>query len=322
MKPIKILFGLFVLGFGLSLPAHAQSYPNKPIRIIYPFSGGTGGDASLRIIAQKLSDSLKQPVVVEPRPGANGIIGSDIVAKSAPDGYTLIVTTVNTQTITPHLYTRLPYDPTKDFAPITTLFITPYMLVASNRLPANSVREFVSLAKASPGKYSIGYVSSTPQLGAELFKVSAGINLLMVPYKTSVAAYTDLNNGELDTMMEALTAGRMQVSSGRMKALAITSLRRSALMPETPTVAESGYPGFELGTLLAAFAPAGTPKKLIDTLNSEIIRIIRIPEIEKQIQQFGFDIITSTPEQLGDIVKTDFVKWGQVVKDANIPKAD
>lgn len=322
MNLIKVIMGSLVFGGMLSLHAFAQSYPSKPIRIVFPFSAGTGGDAMSRIIAQKLSEALKQPVVVDPRPGANGIVGTDIAAKSPPDGHTIIFTTTNTQTINPNLYSKLPYDPIKDFIPITKIGSTPYFLVLGNHVSANSLKEFVSLAKANPGKYSLGYTTSTPQMTGELFRIIAGINLLFVPYKTSTAAYTDLNTGQLDAMLETVISSRPQIKAGRMKAIAVTSARRSVLMPEIPTIAESGYPGFESDTLVAAFAPTGTPKEIIATLHDQIVRIVQIPEIKEQIQQIGIEVITSTPQELGDMINRDVVKWARVIKEANIPKAN
>jgi tripartite-type tricarboxylate transporter receptor subunit TctC len=319
----RLAFGLLSLCVGLALPAQAQPYPSKPIRVIFPFSGGLAGDSVSRMIAQGISESVRQAVVVEPRPGANGILGSDIVAKAAPDGYTTIIfSTTNTNTINASLHSKLPYDPIKDFTPITKLGSTPYLLVAGNQLPANSIKEFVALAKASPTKYSIGYTTSTPQLASELLKIAAGINLLLVPYKTSGAAYVDLASGQLDVMMESMASARIQVQAGRLKALAITSLTRSPLMPETPTVAESGYPGFEADTLLAAFAPAGMPKEIVAKLNAEIVRVLRNPELKDKIGQLGIDVVNSTPEQLADVVATDLEKWAKVIRTANIPKTN
>lgn len=316
----RLAVGLLSLCVGLALPAQAQPYPSKPIRVIFPFSGGLAGDSVSRMIAQGISESVKQAVVVEPRPGANGILGSDIVAKAAPDGYTIIFSTTNTNTINASLYSKLPYDPIKDFTPITKLGSTPYLLVAGNQLPINTVKDLVAQAKANPTKYSIGYTTSTPQLASELLKAAAGINLLLVPYKTSGAAYVDLASGQLDLMMESMASGRIQVQAGRLKALAITSLTRSPLMPETPTVAESGYAGFEADTTLAAFAPAGTPKEIVAKLNAELVRVLGNPELKNKIEQLGIFVVTSTPEQLADVVATDFEKWAKVIKIANIPK--
>lgn len=314
-------FALLAVVVLMSSAAWAEPYPSKTIRIIFPFSAGLAGDAVSRLIGQRLSEAVKQPVVVEPRPGANGVLGSDVVAKAIPDGHTIIFSTINTQAITPHLLGKLPYDPLKDFAPIIAMAGTPYFLIVGNHLPANSVKEFIALAKSKPGKISIGYTTSTPQLTAELFRLQAGIDVVFVPYKTSTTAYTDMIGGQLDAMFESAPSANIQVKAGRLKAIGVTSPKRVAIAPDLPTIAESGFPGFESDTTLAAFAPAGTPKEIIDTLYEHLARIVNIPEVRERMVQVGFDnIVIKSPKELGETVAREYAKWGKVVNDAKIAK--
>lgn len=300
--------------------AGAETFPSKPIRIVMPFSPGSGGDVMARLIAQKLGENLGQTVITDSRPGANGIIATDLVAKATPDGYSMLFTTVSIQSINANLFSKLPYDTLKDFAPVGLMGSTTYVLMARNSLPVGSARELVSLAKANPGKYNMAYTTSTPQLTEELFKMSAGIDMIAVPYKGAPPVFVDLLSERLDTYMEALTSALPQIKAGKVKALAVTSARRSVFLPDVPTIAESGHPGFDSVTWAAFFTTAGTPKEVIARLNAEIVRVLQLPDVKGALLQNGFEVRTSTPEELGDAVAADIAKWARVVKAANIPK--
>lgn len=300
--------------------AIAQSYPTKPIRIINPFGAGSLVDIIARVIGQKLTESLGQQVIVDTRAGAAGVIGTELGAKATPDGYTLVMSSNNVLYASPSLYSKPPFDPIKDFAPISTVGTASFLLIASNHLPANSVQELVALAKSEPGKRTLGYKSLTPQLGGELFKISAGIDMPGVSYKGVSAALVDLSSGQLDTMLEAVSLSIPQIKAGRVKVLAVTSLERSALLPNVPTIAESGYPGYESVTLVCLLAPAGTPQEIIKKLNSEVVRILRLPDVKEKLLQSGLEVASSTPERLAEIAREETSKWDRVIKAAGIPK--
>ena len=311
-----------VLGlmFFAGVAGAADLYPTKPIRLVLPFPPGSATDVVARIVAQKLGESLKQSVVVDSRPGANGIIASEAVAKAAPDGYTLILGSNGSHGINVSLFNKLPYDPVKDFAPITLVGQASYFLIVGSSMPAGSVKEFIAMSKSSPGKRTLAYMASVGQLTGELFKMTAGIDLTSVPYKNVSGAYVDLASGQLDAMFETTASSLPHVKAGRVRALAVTSAKRSVLAPEVPTVAESGYPGFEAAGWTAFFAPAGTPKEITAKLHTEIVRILQTPEVKEKMLQIGLEVVGSTPEQLEEAVKVEVAKWARVIKAANIPK--
>ncbi len=311
-----------VLGlmFFAGVAGAADLYPTKPIRLVLPFPPGSATDVVARIVAQKLGESLKQSVVVDSRPGANGIIASEAVAKAAPDGYTLILGSNGSHGINVSLFNKLPYDPVKDFAPITLVGQASYFLIVGSSMPAGSVKEFIAMSKSSPGKRTLAYMASVGQLTGELFKMTAGIDLTSVPYKNVSGAYVDLASGQLDAMFETTASSLPHVKAGRVRALAVTSAKRSVLAPEVPTVAESGYPGFEATGWTAFFAPAGTPKEITAKLHTEIVRILQTPEVKEKMLQIGLEVVGSTPEQLEEAVKVEVAKWARVIKAANIPK--
>ena len=317
----KILGAILALGMMfLAGTVGAQSYPNKPIRVIVPFPAGSAGDVATRIIAQRLGESLKQSVVVDLRPGANSIIGSEAAAKAAPDGYTLLLGSIGSHGINPSLVNKLPYDPVKDFAPIAYVGSTPYLLTVGSNSSVNSVKDLVSLSKTEPGKRSLAYMASFGQLVGELFKMTAKIDMTPVPYKNISGAYVDLASGQLDALFNSTASSLPHIKAGRIKALATTSAKRSADMPEVPTVAESGYPGFEATGWIGFFAPAGTPKEIINKLYAEIARVLQIPEVREKLLQSGFEVDIGTPEQFGEIVKAEIAKWDRVFREAKIPK--
>ncbi len=311
---------------GLALSAagfsFAQSYPSKPVRLIVPFAAGSSTDIIARIISQKLSESLGQQAVVDNRPGANGIIAADAAAKAAPDGYTLFMGTSSTQGVNVSLFNKLPYDPVRDFTPITQVGNVAYFLVVGSNLPINSAKELVALAKANPGKRTLASTASVSQLTGELFKLTAGIDMTIVPYKAAPTAFIDLASGQVDALFEGAPSSLPQVKGGRLKALGVTSAKRSALLPEVPTITESGYPGFEVGAWVGFFAPAGTSKEIIARLHAEIVKVLRTPEVKEKLLQNATEVIAGTPEQLGEAVKAEIVRWSRVVKEANIPKVN
>jgi tripartite-type tricarboxylate transporter receptor subunit TctC len=307
---------------GAAAVAAAQTFPNRPIRIVMPFSPGSGGDVMARLIAKRLGDNLGQTVIADSRPGANGIIAADAVAKASPDGHTMLFTTVSIQSINANLFRKLPYDTTKDFAPVGVVGSTTYVLMARNGLPVQSLADLVSLAKAHPGKYSMAYTTSTPQLTEELFKLTAGIELIPVPYKGAPPVFLDLLSDRLDTYLEALTSALPQVRAGKVKALAVTSRKRSTFLPDVPSIAESGYPEFESITWAAFFAPAATPPELITRLNVELGKVLGLPEVAEALLQNGFEVKTGTPEELGRALGEDIRKWARVFQDAKLPKVD
>lgn len=323
MKNIKISSLLLVLGLTLSEAgvSFAQSFPSKPIRLIQPFAAGSGTDILARIICQKLTEYLGQQVNVDNRPGANGAIAAETAAKAIPDGYTLLMGSSSTHGVNVSLYNKLPYDPVRDFAPITQVGNTAYLLVAGNNLPVNSVKELVTLARANPGKRTLASVASVSHLTGELFKLMAGVDMTMVPYKATPMAYIDIASGQVDAIFDGAASALLQLKGGRLKVLGVTSATRSVLLPDVPTIAESGYPGFEAGAWLGFFAPAGTPKEIIFKLHAEVVKTLQTPAVREKLLQSGIEVIGGTPEQLGEAVKAEIAKWSRVVKEANFPKA-
>lgn len=315
---IRSVLGCAILLSGLS--AHSQGFPSKPIRIIAPFSAGSSTDIIARTIGQKMSENTGQQVIVDTRPGANGIIGVDAAAKAAPDGYTIVLASNGTHGINVSLFNKLPYDPVKDFVPITQVGFVAYLLLVSKDSPINSVKDMVAMAKANPGKHTLAYAASVAQLTSELFKITAGIKMTPVPYKTFGSAVTDMVGGQLDAHFEPIPSGMSMVRTGRLKVLAVTSAKRSSSVPDVLTIAESGYPGFESVAWVGFFAPAGTPKEVVAKLHTEIIRALQAPEVREKLAQNGLEMNTTSPEQLGEIVVAEIAKWAKVFKEANLPK--
>ena len=300
----------------------AASYPNRPIRIVVPFAAGGPSDVMARALAQKMTQEWGQPVIVDNRTGASGIIGADFVAKSAPDGYTLLQAQVG-DAISVSLYSKLPYSFEKDFAPITLAGLTPFILVAHPSVPAKNVQEMIALARARPGSLSFGSsgAGTASHLSGELLKSMAGIDILLVPYKGQSAATTDLLGGQVAMMFNNPITSLAHVKSGKLRALAVSTAKRFSQLPEVPTVAESGLPGFDVGFWLGALAPAGTPQPVIDKLNTAMVKALRDPEVVERLTAMGVEIVGNTPDEFGRIIRADIVKWGKVVKDSGA-KAD
>jgi tripartite-type tricarboxylate transporter receptor subunit TctC len=310
-----VLAGL-LLSLPLPLLGAEQAYPSKPIRLVVPFPAGGSLDAVARAIGQKLSISWGQPVIIDNRPGAGGNIGADLVAKSAPDGYTILEGALSTHAVNVSLYSRMPYDPIKDFAPITLVAVTPNVLVLNPSVPANSVAELIRYAKANPGKLAFGSGSngSAGHLAGELFKTAAHVDMVHVPYKGAAPAMQDLLGGQIQLMVDNLANAMQQVRAGKLKALAVTTAKRSPLVPELPTLAEAGLPGFDIYTWWGFMAPAGTPKEIIAKWNAEVTRILNTPEMQAFFAQQGAEPAPTTPEQFTALIQGEIPKYAKIIK--------
>lgn len=301
----------------------AQSYPSRPIRIIVQFGPGTSVDIMARVIAQKLGENWNQQVVVDNRPGAGGIIGTALGAKAPADGYTLTMVASGAFAVNPSLYSKLPYDAINDFAPITGLSLVPQTLVASPSAPFKSVKEFVAVAKQKPGQINYASLGSgtTSHLTMEMFRFVAGIELNHVSFKGSSDAHLQLMGGQVLAMFDPIPATRPQIQSGKLLGLGIASLRRSAFLPELPTIAEQGFPGFEALGWIGIAAPAQTPPAILDKLNAEIVKIVNQQEMKDRLAALAFTPVGDTREQFAAFIKAETIKWGKVVRDSGA-KAD
>ena len=296
--------------------ALGQAYPAKPIRLVVPFPAGGSLDVVARAIGQKLTEAWSQPVVIDNRPGAGGNIGADLVAKAAPDGYTILEGALSTHAVNVSLYSRMPYDPVRDFAPITLVAVTPNVLVVNPSLPVNSVKELIAYAKANPGKLSFGSGSngSAGHLAGELFKIEAGVDMTHVPYKGGAPAMQDLLAGQTQLMFDNLANSMQQVRAGKLKALAVTTAQRSTLVPELPTLSEAGLPGFDISTWWGFMAPAGTSKEIIAKWNAEVTRILETPEMKAFFAQQGAEARPTSPEAFGEMIRSEIAKYAKIVK--------
>ena len=310
-----------LLAFAAS--AFAQAYPSKPLRMLVGFPPGGANDIVARIFANKLSEELGQPVLVENRPGNAGVIGAEAVAKAAPDGYTLYLGSTGTNSIAPALTAKMPYDPVTGLTPVSLVGSTPSCLVVNANVPAQNVRDFVALAKARPGKLS--YASSgngtTLHLGGELFKLLAGVDLIHIPYKGNAPALNDVIGGQVDMIISALPPALPLAKAGKVRILGVTALERLASAPDMPTVAEQGLPGYEIGTWYGVFATGGSPPEAIDRLAAALRRAVADPKVREQIGAQGIDPASSTPAEFRAFVGAEMAKWAKIVKAAGI-KAD
>jgi tripartite-type tricarboxylate transporter receptor subunit TctC len=299
-------------------PATADVYPAKPIRFVVAFPPGGGTDIIARSIAQKLSERLAQQVLVDNRPGAGGNIGTDIVAKSAPDGYTMLMGSAGPLAINASLFATMPFDPVRDLAPVTLAASTPNVLVVHPSLKVSSVKELIALARSRPG--AINFASSghgTPaHLAGELFNSMAGVKLVHVPYKGAAPALADLLGGQVQLMFSTMPPALPHVKDGKLRALAVTSLKRSPAMPELPTVAEAALPGFEANTWHGVVLPAGTQPAIIARLNREIVAILHLPEVVERLSSQGAEPVGSTPEEFAAYIRSETVKWAKVVRES------
>jgi tripartite-type tricarboxylate transporter receptor subunit TctC len=320
MKTLKpILFAAASLTMLLAIPMAAQTaYPAKAIRFIVPFPPGGGTDILSRALAQKMSEVMGQPFVIDNRSGAGGNIGADIAAKSTPDGYTVFMGQTSNLAVNPTLYKKLPFDPLKDFSPITLVTETPLIIVVAQNSPIKSVQDLIALAKAKPG--SVNFASpgngTVGHLAGEMFKRAAGINMVHVPYKGATPALTDLMGGQVNIYFASAAAAMSQIKGGSIRAIAVTSRKRSAALPNTPTVAESGLPGFDATSWYGVLAPAGTPRDIIAKLNAAAVKVMQQPELKGRMTDEGGEPIGDTPEQFAAFIKTETAKWAKVVKDS------
>ncbi|HZN25452.1 MAG TPA: tripartite tricarboxylate transporter substrate binding protein [Burkholderiales bacterium] len=298
----------------------APGYPAKPIRVINPYTPGGGIDAILRPLAQKMSENMKQPLVVDYRTGANGMIGLSAGAKSLPDGYTLVVGTTSALTMNPAVYSKVPYDSIRDFAPISNFAEAAFMLTAHPSVPAKNVKELIALARARPKEvtYASFGVGSINHFGTELFSAMTGIKMLNVPYKGTSPAIADLIAGHVMLIFESVQATVPHIRANRLRALGLAGAKRSAAAPDIPTIAESGVPGFELVSWYALLAPANTPRDIVTKLHGEIVKGLAASEVRERFESFGTEPVGSTPEALAAQIKSDLVKWEKVARTANI----
>ena len=303
-----------------ALPAVAQPYPSKAVRMIVPYPPGGGNDTLARLFAAKLSDRMGQQFVVENRPGAGAMIGTEAAAKSAPDGYTILLSSIATHALSPNLYSRVPYDPVKDFAPITLLGIAPTVLVVPADLPARNLQEFIAAAKAKPGAlaYASGGNGTPPHINAEVFKSVAGIDLLHVAYKGGGPALVDLMAGRVQAMLDTAASAMPHVRSGKLRAIAISAPRRSPELPELPTFAEAGLPQYDTNAWYSMHAPAGTPPEIVRRLNAELVAILKDPEILARFKQLATDPVGNSPEEFAAFVRAELDKYARIIKAAGI----
>ena len=304
----------------LAVNAFAQSYPSKPIRYIVPFPPGGGQDLVARALAPRLGEALGQPVLVDNRPGAATMLGAEVAARSAPDGYTVFMGSNTTLSINPNLYSKVPYDPIKDFAPVTRIASAPNLLVVHPSLPVRTVKELAALARTRPGQLNYGSSGAgTPaQLAGVMFGDAARAHLVHVPYRGSGPALTALISGETQLMFSTITSTLPFVKSGRMRAIAVTSARRAQAAPEIPTVAESGYPGFEAITWYGLFVPAATPVPIIARLNAETVKVLAAPEFHDWLVGQGAEPAGSSPEDLAAYVRTELAKYAKIIKNSGM----
>ena len=298
--------------------ALAQEYPGRAVTLVVPFAVGSGIDPTARIIADELSRSLKQPVVIDYKPGANGAIAAGAVARATPDGYTIFMTTVSTHSANPNLLKSIPYDPIRDFAPLSRVGNLPFMLVVDPKMAATSVPEFVAYVKANPGRLSYASTNAIGLLAGATLKRMADLDLVHVPYRSSPQALNDVMTGRVAMMFVDFALGWPQAKAGNVRALAVTTKERSALLPDIPSMTEAGLPAFDLIPWNAIFAPANTPKPIVQRLNGELRRIITDPQVKERLAGLGFDAFASTPEELDAFVREDLAKWTKWVREAGI----
>ncbi len=296
--------------------AAAQPWPTKPIRYVVPFAPGGTTDILARTVGDKLAVALGQPVIIENKPGAGGGVGAEFVAKSAPDGYTIMGGTISTHAINASLYKNLPYDPVKDFVPIVLIARVPNMLVVNIDVPAKSVPELIALLKASPGKYTFASSGNgtSQHLSGELFKSMSGTEMQHIPYKGSPPALQDVMGGQVTMTFDNITTAWTLAKAGKLRALAVTTATRSSVAPDVPTLAEAGLPGFEVGSWQGVFAPAGTPPDIVRRLNAEIVKILNLPDVKEKLAALGAELAPNTPEEFAAMVKAEVAKWADVVK--------
>ena len=301
-------------------PAATGAYPNRPIRAVVPLAPGGGTDTVARLVAGKLSEGLGQQIVVDNRGGGGGVVGTELVAKATPDGYTLLVGSITTNAVNPALYKKLPYDHLRDFAGISMIGTVPNALVVHPSVPAKSMKDFLAYAKANPGKINYGSsgIGSAPHLSMELIRSLTGVSMTHVPYKGAGAAVADVLGGQIQALCSSLAGLLPHVKSGRVRALGVTTARRNPQLPDVPTIAESGIPGYEVTIWYALYVPAGTPKAIIARLNAETVKALGSADLKERLTLQGLDVGSSTADELTAFTKAETVKWAKVVKDAGV----
>lgn len=308
--------------FGMISIAHAATtnFPTQPIKLMVPYPPGGGADIFARTMANALASEVKQPVVVENKPGANGIIGTEAAARSSPDGYTILLGNIGPNAINQALYPNLPYDSIGDFAPVTLIGYTTHVLAVNPKLPVKSVKELIDLAKKSPSRlnYASSGLGGSPHLAAELFGLTTGTKLIHVPYKGATPGNSDLIAGHVDLTFNTLPPLLAFIKSGQVHALAVTSSTRSSLLPDVPTMSEAGVPGYDVKTWYGIFAPAKTPNDVINRLNQAFAKILNSKEVRTQLEGQGYEVATSTPKEFSDMVRTEVKKWRHVVQEADV----
>jgi len=315
-KRFAVLFAAAMAGLAsLTAPAFAQEYPARPVKIIVPFAAGGPADVYARFLAQRLQEALGQPFIVDDRPGAGSIVGTDAVAKSAPDGYTLLVMS-NTHTVNESLIPNKPFSLTRDFVPVAPINYSDLVMVVHPSVPAKTLAEFIALAKAQPGK--LNYASSGPgtpyHMAGELFKSMAGVDIVHVPYRGSSGARTDVLGGQVQMMFDAVTTMSEHVKAGQVRALGTSGKSRSSVLPDVPTIAEAGVPGYESTIWIGLIAPKGTPQSIVNRLNAEVTKIVSRPEVRRDWAAQGAVAMTMTPDEFGRYILEDIVKWERVVR--------
>jgi tripartite-type tricarboxylate transporter receptor subunit TctC len=298
--------------------ATAQGFPSRPIRLVVTFPPGGAPDILARTLAEKITPAWGQSIVVDNKPGAGGNIGAEFVARSPADGHTLVMGTVGTHAINGSLYAKLPYDMVRDFTPVTLIASTPNLLVVNNDVPARNLRELVALARAKPGTLTFGSpgIGTSVHVSGELFNSMAGVKTIHVPYKGRQMAIPDLLGGNITMMFDNMPSALPVVNEGKLRAIGVTSARRSPSAPEIPTLAEQGLPGFEATSWFALFAPAGTPRAVVDRLHTEVVRVFTLPDVKEKLAKLGLDPILGGPDELAKVQQSEIAKWAKVVKDS------
>ena len=313
-----LLFVLFLALIGSNEIKAQTAFPSKPVRLVVGFPPGGANDILARLVGARMQEAWGQPVIVDNKPGANAIIGTELAAKSAPDGYTLLIGASGAMAFNPGLYDKLPYDPVRDFAPVTMLGSFPLVLSVNPSLPAQSVKELIAFAKASPGTLNYGAGSTPFQLAAEMFNVQADLRINHIPYKGSAATVTAVMANDVQLTFVDAPPAMAQIRAGRLRALAVTSRSRAAVLPEVPTMIEAGMGQYEVVLWTSLFAPAGTPRPVLDAIHAQAVKALQVPEVRERMAALGIDPAGNTPEQLGAILKADLEKWTAVAKSAGV----
>ena len=323
MRRLLLVSSLVLATCAVAHGALAQAYPSRPIRIVVPFPAGGGVDTMARILGNKLSDQLKQPVLIEHRPGAGGNLGADTVAKAAPDGYTVLLT-VNALAISPSLYKTLPFDPLKAFEPVVQIAANPFVMVGSQKMQAATIQEVIALARAKPGSLNYGSsgVGAPLHLLAEMFKHGAGLDIAHIPYRGDAPMLTALLSGDVQIAFMPPSTGVPQVNNGQVRGLAVTGRKRSAALPQLPTLLEAGVKGLEEDSWYGLFAPAGTPRDIVLRLQREMVEVLKSPDVIERLRAGGTEPVGSTPEQFSALFRAEIARFEKVIADAKIPKLD